>query len=255
MGGEGVGRVIEAFRGEFGLMVRYHVPVVYAMGPGHVIEIEQGNEALYPLAAEWRVVPRTAEDTPEASRARSGIGRPRLKGPEKRFVPEPHVPQGVSADVVIAPRMRHYGASKNWRHWPLLAEGLTDKGLKVFAGGTRDTSDTRVRCAAAWDHERSLDATIEAIRSARLVIATDAGIAHLAVLCGARLLLLTHRGMVAPGPVVDSSGRTVASDYWPVRMDEYYHAANHMGSPIECAPYAWDDPEAVLDRAAQILGA
>lgn len=247
--------MIRAYRGEFGLLVRYHAPVVYGMGPGRVVEIEEGNEALYPLAAEYRVIPRAAEFTSEASSARSRVGRPTLRGPEVCFVPEPHVAQGVTADVVIAPRMRHYGASKNWGHWPVLADGLADKGLRVFAGGTRDTSDTRVRHPAAWHYARPLDATIEAIRSARLVIATDAGLAHLAVLCGARLLLLTHRGMVAPGPVVDSQGRTVAKEYWPVRMDEYYHAANHMGSPIECAPYAWDDPEAVLDRAAQILGA
>lgn len=240
--------MIPAYRGEFGLRVRFHVPVVYGMGPGHVIEIEEGQEALYPLAREWRIVPRAREDTPGASQMRGRLGRPKLRGREVRFVPEPHVPQGVAADVVITPRRRDYGASKNWSHWPDLARALTDRGLRVFAGGVADASDTSCECPAAWDYARPLDATIEAMRSARLVVAACSGLAHLAVLCGTPLLLFTYRGRVAPGPVITSRGQKVANDYWRVRMDDYYRAANHTGSPIVEID-GWEHPDGVVEAA------
>lgn len=226
--------LIRAWRGEFGLRLRYFVPQVYALGRGHTIEIERGEEALFPLADEWRIVERA----PDGSRH----GRPPRIGRELRFVPEPHVPQDIRADIVICPRLRTYGEAKNWPHWHRLAE-LPG----VFAAGAPDSS-FNVKCERAWDYDRFLDASIEAMRSARLVIATDAGLAHLAVLCGAPLLLITHEGRVAPGPVISSSGRTAQRQYWPVRLDEYYHAANHMSAPIDTVD-GWNDPDAVL-RAA-----
>lgn len=235
---ENCAMIIRAWPGEFGLKVRYHVPQAYALGAGHVIEIEEGEEALYPLAAEWRVVPRAAD--------RKRHGRPPTLGPERRFIPEPHVRQGVAADVVICPRRREYGSAKNWPHWQALA-GLPG----AFAAGAPDSSED-VDCPRAWDYGRFLDASIEAMRGARLVVATDAGLAHLAVLCGAPLLLITHRGRVAPGPVINSRGRVAQTRYWPVRLDEYYHAANHTGSPIATID-GWDDPDAVAEAAGRAL--
>ena len=232
--------MIPAFRGEFGLKVRYHVPQVYAMGPGHVIEIEEGEEALYPLASEWRIVPRVEDSTRRKS--------PKRKGREGRFIPEPHVSQGVSARVVICPRLRSYGSAKNWPHWDMFA-GIDG----VFAAGAPDSS-YEVSCPRAWDYSRFLDASIEAIRSARLVVATDAGLAHLAVLCGTPLLMVTHRGLVAPGPVLDERGRAMMPEYWPVRWEEYYVAANHMGVHMERVYDGWTNPEKVVARALELAG-
>ena len=90
------------------------------------------------------------------------------------------------------------------------------------------------------------------MRRARLVVATDAGLAHLAVICGVPLLIVTYRGLVAPGPVIDSRGRKARDAYWPVRLAEYYHAANHTGAPIEVVD-GWDDVEAVATGAARML--
>lgn len=233
--------LIPVWRGEFGLKVRFHVPQVYAMGSGHVIEIEQGEEALYPLAKEWRVVPRAADSARRLSPKRSGR-------PEKRFQPVPHVAQGITADVVICPRRRDYGSAKNWPHWEALAE-LPG----AFAAGAPDSS-YYVACPRAWDYPRFLDASIEALRTARLCIATDAGLAHLAVLCGTPLLLITHRGLVAPGPQMDDRGKVLQGAYWPVRFEQYYQAANHMGSMIEMID-GWEHPLRVERRALELMGA
>lgn len=241
---------IPLYRGEFGLEVRFQVPVVAAMGDVEV-EIEAGKEALYPFARHV-VHERTPETTAEASRERGKQGRPPLSGPERRFIPRPHIAQGVGdVDIVVCPRWRHYVAEKNWKRWPWLVDELADMGFKVFAGGVADASDTRVQCDAAWNYERPLDATIEALNKAQLVIGMCSGLCHLAVLCGAPLLVLTYRGLDAPGPVIDSSGTLVRTERWKVRMDEYYHAANHTGSPIDSLD-AWEHPERVLDYVRKL---
>jgi len=90
--------------------------------------------------------------------------------------------------------------------------------------------------------------------SADLVVASDSGLAHLAILCGRPLLLLSHNGKVAPGPVINSKGRQAAAQYWPIRMDEYYHAANHKGAPIYECSTAWDEPATVRLLIESLLG-
>lgn len=230
--------MIPAFRGELGHKLRFHVPWVYGRGTGHVIEIEKGDEALYPLAAEYRVIERAADDT----RRKPG----RIYGPEEFFQPEPHIPQGISADIVICPRARSYGASKNWPHWKAL-EALPG----VFAAGAPDSS-ADVDCPRAWDYERFLDASIEAMRSARLVIATANGLSVLAMLCGVPLLLITHRGLVAPGPQVDASGRVMQPSYGPVPLQRFYWPTNHLGVRIYQVD-AWERPAAVIAAAERIL--
>jgi hypothetical protein len=121
----------------------------------------------------------------------------------------------------------------------------------AFAAGAPDSSYD-VDCPRAWDHARFNDAAIEALRSARLCIATDSGNAHLAVLCGTPLLLVTYRGLIAPGPVLDERGRAMQPAYWPVRYQQYYAAANHTGSPIEMID-GWEHPLRVVRRAMNIL--
>ena len=238
--------MIRAFRGEFGLKIRFHVPQIHALlgeGP-QAVEIEQGEEALYPRATEHIIRIRNADD-----HSRGGIGRPPHMWPrEERFQPEPYIRQNVGpVDVVICPRKREYGESKNWAHWATL-----NTLPNVFAAGAPDSSyDVTPR--NAWLYDRFTDASIEAMRKARLCVATDAGLAHLAVLCGTPLLLLTHEGRVAPGPVVNSKGHVAREHYWPVKLDEYYHAANHMDTPIWTYDHAWTEPDGVRDRVMQIL--
>jgi ADP-heptose:LPS heptosyltransferase len=260
--------VVLPFRGEFGLKLWWHVPAVHAIEPD-VCYIEAGEQALYPSAREWTEVDRQHDDRRRNNYAKDDgtpvfeavarwrfpaaeLLKPSDRWPRKRFVPQPHWPQGVSCDVVVCPRWRNYGAEKNWPHWVDLTARLNAEGLNVFAGGAADSSQ-EVPAVRAWEFERNLDATIEAMHSARLVVATDAGLAHLAVLCGRPLLMITHAdGLVAPGSVNDEHGRPMEPQYWPVKMHRY-HEANHTGSPIELVKHAWDDPARVFARTMEIL--
>jgi hypothetical protein len=240
--------LIKAYRGEFGLKIRFHVPKVYAMGRGHTIEIEDGEEALYPLADSWVVVPRAKDDDRHGSPA---LRHQRL--PEQRFQPVPHVPQNVlPPDVVICPRRRNYVAPKNWPHWHTLVAQLQTAGVRVFAAGSPDASFTDLPCTAAWHHVRYLDASIAAIRAAKLVIAPCSGLAHLAVLCGAPLLMFSHHGRSSPGPLYNSGGHFVSHEGRRLPLREYYQDANHMGSLIEVID-AWDDPATVAAYAISYL--
>jgi hypothetical protein len=170
---------------------------------------------------------------------------PDTSWPQSRFVPEPHVSGQVDRsryDIIVCPRRRKYGAEKNWPEWHALTVRIVEEGFTVFAAGAPDSS-YEVPCESAWQYDRFLDASIEAIRGATLVVATDAGLAHLAVLCGTPLLLITHglRGLVAPGPIVDETGKHLEDSYWPIKI-ERYNEANHTGSPIYILKDAWYDP-------------
>jgi len=168
--------------------------------------------------------------------------KPDASWPRRYFTPVPHVWQMIDPpDVVICPRRRAYGSGKNWPHWEPLRAALEDSGLTAFSGGAQDSSDLSVGGPHAWNYDRPLDATIEAMLSARLVVATDAGLAHLAVLCGRPLLMITWNGLVAPGPVTNEDGKVFEPRYWPPKM-ERYEAANHTGSMISVMHDVWDDP-------------
>lgn len=253
--------IVLPHRVEFGIKIRFYVPAFHALKSTDgtkVAYIEEGEEALYPSATEFRRVPRRNDDhrygredelknqlkasyPPEAI-----VELTRGQWPEERFVPEPFTKTGFRGDVVICPRKRDYGSSKNWPHWDLLS-----RQPNVVAAGAPDSSYDGLDCPVAWQYPRFLDATIEAIRSARLVVSTDAGLAHLAVLCGTPLLMITHRGLVAPGPVVDEHGTVLRQRYWPVRLQRYYLAANHLNSPIYTVD-GWEDPKKVVDAIKEI---
>lgn len=254
-------------RGEFGLKVVYHVPAVHALTGPKIVMHEPGEEALYPSATTLMEVPRADDDTKRGHRARgdawtaSAVSRwpdatvvethERMR--RSRFVPEPYEPQGVSdVDIVVCPRWRRYGSTKNWHWWPSLTGTLLRAGVRTFAGGERETS-CEVEGNAAWHYRRPLDATIEAMRKARLVVATDAGLAHLALLCGAPLLLITYGpGLTAPGPVLDADGKRLAHRYGPVKAHRYAEG-NHRDTHLEFLHFAWEDPDMVRRRTLELL--
>ncbi|MHC4698488.1 MAG: hypothetical protein ACYTFA_17280 [Planctomycetota bacterium] len=153
----------------------------------------------------------------------------------KPFVPEPYFRQNITCDVVVCPRKRSHPDQlcKNWPNWPRLVDALTPR-YTVFAGGAPDSSDPEVNCPRAWDYDRFLDATVEAMLSAKVVVATDSGLAHLAVLCGRPLLLITHgAGEIAPG---------YRPGHGQVNLERYYRVNNaHCKSPILVLHRTWDD--------------
>lgn len=230
---------VPVFRGEFGVKIRAHVPIVHAMPGPKVVEIEEGEEALYPSAERWVVVPR-GDDF-----ARRGMSP--MRGEEARFVPRPHVePEGLPvADVVVCPRHRRFVEARNWSHWAALAESLQSSGVSVIAAGAPDSS-APVPCPATWKWPRFLDATIRAILDAKLVVATDSGLAHLAVLCGTPLLIITHAGRCGDGPIIDSRGRVHSDVHWYADPEHYYEEANHLGVPIRLID-SWHGHKAVAE--------
>jgi len=268
-------KIILPLRAEFGMKIWWHAPAVHAIPGDKIVYVEPGEEALYPSASEHRIVERQHNDhrRNRYSRDREFVNQiqqeallefgvdgveylaPDTSWPRERFVPEPFGPLSIDVttyDVVVCPRRRAYGAEKNWPEWFELTRRLSVEGLKVYAAGAPDSS-YGVPCRYAWEHDRFLDASIEAMLSAKLVVSTDAGLAHLAVLCGRPLLLITHgRGLVAPGPVVDENGKHLEDQYWPVKLNRY-EEANHIGSEITVVPDAWYNVDLVLDEILRRL--
>lgn len=264
-------KVVLPARWEFGLLCYIHVPAVYAIEGEYVCYIEPGREALYPGATEHLPVEERTDHLRRNSYAKDDAGfirsleadaqwrfpgceiaKPDARWPRKRFIPQPTVRYDIACDVVVCPRKREYGPTKNWPAWPSLTEQLAAEGLDVFACGAADSSYD-VPCSRSWDYVRTLDATLEAMHAAKLVIATDAGLAHLAVLAGRPLLLITHaEGLVAPGPVIGDNGKTIHRHYWPVHM-ERYREANHTGSMIDVLHHGWECPDRVLTRALELV--
>lgn len=235
---------IPVLRTEFGLLLRYHVPWVHARPGKKLVEIEPGNEALYPSADEFEVVDPTPDDE------RRGIDRNALRraerDPAEFFVPEPFEKVSLpKIDVVVCPRWRRYGASKNWGAWSNLVKRLSTPN--VFAAGAPESSDF-VDCPAAWHSARHLDVSIAAMRKAKVAVATTSGLAVLAVLCGTPLVLVTYRGLVAPGPQLDPEGRAMQPSYEPAAplVRKYMEPVNTTGSPIQLVD-GWEDLHVVVE--------
>lgn len=253
------------FRGEFGFIVMMHAPQVHAAEGQKIVCCEVGNEALYPSASQFFFVDRRPDverrehlEYDFMARTNVAVARrygkdlefilPNPQAPRKYFVPQPRTEQSIGpCDVVICPRKREYGPDKNWPKWSHLADQLHHRDFRVFAAGVAESSFD-VPCSQAWRFNHPLDATIQAMTGAAVVIATDSGLAHLAVLCGAPLLLISHGdGLVAPG--TDDVGRP----YWPIKI-ERYERENHTGSPIHILRDAWtSDPSVIVDTVVEGL--
>ncbi len=267
--------VVLPYRGEFGFKCMEMAPQVNAIKGKKIICIEPGDEALFPGAFRYiRVAARDDKDR-RARNEEELIAEAKAdmaaevfelaadgeldwvvhdgNAPREYFVPQPynHVEVADEIDVVICPRKREYGSDKNWPYWQELADKLMGHGMKLFSAGAPDSSfDIAVNAGHAWDDEfngRCLDATIAAMHKAKFVVATDAGLAHLAVMCGTPLLMITHKnGLVAPGQ------DDVGNDYWPVHMDRY-ERENHTGSEIRQVIWGFTDWNKVAEKAFLML--
>lgn len=235
------------YRGEFGHKVMWHSPIVNADKGEKTVCCEPGDEALYPGAAEYILVDRPDDfvrrerSNPERDWLDNYAARmsdtfdciyPTNKGKREYFVPRSTVSYGIECDIVVCPRKRKYGSNKNWKLWPEFVERLKDKGYKVFAAGAPDSS-FETDCPKAWDYPRFLDASIEAMHSAKACIATDNGLAHLVVVCGRPLFVVT------------SNRRTCPS--YPLVSMKRYDTENHTGSMIDLVD-CWDDYKVLLNK-------
>lgn len=256
-------KLVLPVRGEFGMRIRYHVPRVHAMPGPKVVACELGEEALYPSASAFHYVGSPPDDNRRGLHARGedffvpdGFEPVKTRDgmPEAWFVPdvEPWKESWVP-DIVVCPRKRDYGSSKNWEAWRAVSSRLF-RSRDTFVAGLKSTSyvfgDANHH---AWLSPRPLDATIYAMRSCKLVVATSSGLAVLAMLCGAPLLLVTYRGLVAPGPQVDAKGRVLQPAYGPAPIAEMLEPVNHMNAPIHVID-GWEHPDRVVEKALELVG-
>jgi len=264
-------KVFLPYRGEFGFIIMMHAPQVYAeidkSDEVNLVCCEPGNEALYPTADDYYHVYHR-HDADRRARTENGfmneirkeiiknyskIGKNRIKfikpnpkAPRKYFIPEPTdflMRDSIDCDVVVCPRKREYGSDKNWEHWQKVTDMLIDKGKKVFAAGAPDSSfDIYTNAGRAWDFSRHLDASIVGILKSSLVLATDNGVAHLAVMCGRPLAMIAYKdGLVSPGK------DDVGNDYWPIKI-ERFNLENYCDSKIEVLNWTWDDAQLVMSE-------
>jgi len=77
--------------------------------------------------------------------------------------------------------------------------------------------------------------------SARVVVATDSGLAHLALLCDRPLILISHgEGCTAPGYRIINAQR--------------YAQSNHRQAPLKVVSHSWERPDYVMAAVAEFLG-
>jgi hypothetical protein len=75
------------------------------------------------------------------------------------------------------------------------------------------------------------------------------------VLCGTPLLLITYRGLVAPGPQVDALRRVLQPSYGAVPFDRFYRPMVRFSGSWVNTVDAWDYPDAVIESALDMLAA
>ena len=255
------------FRGEFGQMLMTHVRWIHGIEAEHkIVCCRKGDEPLFPSATgffyDWVGVPDAQRNTASLMSNENRIYleglarqlttvypgatfRPPLDGvkpqrfprcPQHNFVP---VPRGKAPkrcpDILVAPRFRQHGAHRNYQHWHEVIDNLEILGFKVGLLGTKETSVDRPGLPGdlkAWESPDNLGITLHWMRKAKLVLCTDSGIAHLAVLAGAPLKVIYG----APGV---EAGK-----------EEWHWAFDHMKahSVAHCEPIlgGWDDPVTVL---------
>lgn len=247
------------WRGEFGTMIMHHVRRVHAyQADRKVVCCRKGDEALFPSASDFHYDWEDLPDQQKKTRSLKGDNNRQylenLEGqlfkrypgcrvvfPEYRseidrsrnFRPEPRVRRGLSCDIAVAPRFRQHGEHRNYQHWPLVVQKLVERGHRVGLIGMRGTS---IDCPGVsedlkgWNYD-SLDAHLELMQSARLVLATDSGLAHLAVLAGCPLKV-----------IYDQPGKEAGHPSWPWVLP---HMQAYSVTHCEPICHGWHDPTLV----------
>lgn len=207
------------FIGEFGWMIMCCAKRVHGFDhTNKVVCIKRGHECLFPTAShffyDWQDTLPDAkkagvavEDNEDIRRAISErfedvtfLSPTDTSWEEKQslahihFVPEPIERKGLKTDVVLAPRNRALDPTRNWppARWQIVVDGLKERGYTIGVIGAKSTSLVlRGVDVNAWDHT-DVDSDVEMLRNARLVVGQESGMAYLAMLCEAPLLIIDH---------------------------------------------------------------
>lgn len=263
-------QVLLPWRGEFGQMLMTHVRFAAAMQWGIVVCCKPGDEPLFPRATEffydW-VMPEDSKrntkflssrenmEYQDALKVRLAVKYPDaefwhpLQGAKPQhcrfsrnhdFVPQPRCPAPMFfPEVLVAPRWRRHGEHRNFQYWPDVVSRLIHAGVTVGLIGTQESS---VPCPQvsdqlrAWSYPQNLGTTLHWMQRCKLVLTTDSGMAHLAVLARAPLKVIYGE----PGV---ETGSPKGWKWVLPQMQE--HAYNH------CEPilHGWDDPQRVYTEA------
>jgi ADP-heptose:LPS heptosyltransferase len=260
------------WRNEFGTLVSYYCRFINAYKSDHKIAcIKKGHESLYPSVKEffydWEDIKDSDKRGLKSFRGaghhdfmselsdeltyefgKSTIHMPHLKKrtpvvkqPGWKFDIKPQKTFGISCDIAIAPRFRDYASGKNWAHWPELAEKLSDAGYSVASLGVKDFSaDCPSVDIRSWDYPGGLDSDIELLQNCKLLICTDAGIAHLGALAGAPMTVIYDQDGILPG--------------YNRRIRWMFHIIKGY-SDAYCEPVinAWNDTDRIFDAVVTYL--
>jgi len=243
-------KIFLPFRGEFGHICMWHAPQVKAYKGPKAVVIEHGMEPLYPDCQYFYIEKRPDIERREHLETevmdtwreqhdeviREYFGHVSYCTPSQEAKREYFIPQvkDIYEDrhqntIALAPRLRQYGADNNWKHWDKLVESL-GQYTKV-AVGDKDTSQ-QLDCWRMW----GLGETIAVLKNCKLLVTTDCGVAHLGVMCGTPIAMISHgNGLVADGTV---NGAENGIPYGPIKM-ERYQEENHTNSMIEIIKDSW----------------
>lgn len=259
---------------EFGQLIMTHVRWVHCIPGTKVVCTRRGLEPLFPSATEffydWSDVPDAQRHTKTIKAASTQLQLKAVQDhfrmkyplaqirfpidgkkpqyfpfiPEGNFQPKPHCrAPDIHPDILVAPRYRKHGEARNYPHWQRVIDDVLALGYTVGVLGTKETSVAVTggpKLYRAWNHDDDLGVTLHWMSKAKMVLATDSGMAHLAVLAGAPLLVLyEHRGYV-PGP-----------EAWPWIMP---HMKAHAKAFCEPIAGCWTDPKVVQDALLRALG-
>lgn len=223
------------WRGEFGQMVMTYVRWVHSLrhtDSERLVCCQRDHRCLFPSATrfehDWDMPPdeqrctdfvmghenRTYLDTLAAQFAvqypgshvlypLNGSKPQRFKAPHEHITLTPYGPEpSVYPDVLVAPRFRRYGMHRNYPHWLTICSFLRHRGIRYGLIGVRETSidDPYLdEVYKSWSYEHNLDTTIRWMQRCRLVLCTDSGLAHVAVLAQAPLAVIYEKPGVEHG--------------------------------------------------------
>lgn len=168
--------------------------------------------------------------------------------PEGNFIPKPSelcAAPDIRPDILVAPRFRQHGAHRNFAYWDEVIRGLLAAGHDVGLIGAEETSLDKAEwglpsCQKAWTYKDNLGITLHWMQTAKLVLTTDSGMAHLAVLACAPLHIIYGR-----------SGVEAGHESWPWAFDHMRIHARAVCRPI-CE--GWTDPQRVVREVEKFFG-
>jgi len=252
-------RVYLPWTGEYGAMMRYHVPAVKADPNPKIVCHEAGMECVYPEADGRQIINHIPDelrrdagsiiDKQLEAEIREKLGNDKMYLTTKNvirmsnreyFVPKVTKEYNFDADVVLFARDRFWVPRENWPYWSDVAEGLKAAGIRSFIGGFQDES-FQLDLPSAWDYDNPLEAIIWAIKHSKMCLGTSTGLTLLCRLCGVR-----------PHVLVTADGYTELAK---ARKSSAQHLGecDHLEVGSEVVPLM-EDPHGVVEYIQRILG-